>query len=112
MKKLVCALTGLLLAGVAGAKLPPLSDEAKAKADEAKAKTAWSEKVAAYRLCLVQDKVAATYLKAKAADAKPALPTAPCQEPGPYVEPGAIAAAPAAVVPSAPPSDATSTPKK
>lgn len=112
MKKLVCALTGLLLAGVAGAKLPPVSDEAKAKADEAKAKAAWSDKVAAYKLCLVQDKVAASYLKAKAADAKPALPTPPCQDPGPYVAPGALAAGPAAVVPSAPPSGPTQIPKK
>ena len=48
-----------LLAGAALAKLPPLSDEAKAKAAEAAAKAAWTDKVGAYQLCQSMDKVAA-----------------------------------------------------
>ena len=84
-----------LMAGAAAlAKLPPLSDEAKAKADEAKAKTAWSDKVAAYKLCLSQDRTAARYfssMKEHSREAKPAAPTPPCADPGPYVPAGAAA---------------------
>ncbi len=99
MNKVLIALLGMSLAGAAAAKLPPLSPEAQAKADEAKQKTAWSDKVAAYQLCQAQDRVAAAYRKAKgaqpkaeaagaagdaqAASAPPAIP--PCQDPGPYV---------------------------
>jgi hypothetical protein len=112
MNKLLIALLGMSLAGAAAAKLPPLSPEAQAKADEAKQKTAWSDKVAAYQLCQAQDRVAASYRKAKGAQPKaetPAAPAAaaaapapaasatapatsaaapaipPCQDPGPYV---------------------------
>ncbi|MGO4382010.1 hypothetical protein [Pseudoduganella sp. RAF53_2] len=80
------ALAGLVaLAPFAQAKLPAPSPEAKAKADETKAKTAWSDKVAAYKLCLVQDKVAADYFKHKGAGKKASMPTPPCADPGPYV---------------------------
>jgi hypothetical protein len=68
------------------AKLPPLSDEAKAKADEAKAKTAHGDKVAAYKLCQSMDKVAATYIadaKKAGKDVKP-VATPPCTDPGPF----------------------------
>ena len=68
------------------AKLPPLSDEAKAKADEAKAKTAHGDKVAAYKLCQSMDKVAATYIadaKKAGKDVKP-VATPPCADPGPF----------------------------
>ena len=111
MNKLLIALLGMSLAGAALAKLPPLSPEAQAKADEAKQKTAWSDKVAAYKLCQAQDRVAATYRKAKgaqpkaqtapapadasaaaAAPAASAAPTVPpCQDPGPYVAAAASA---------------------
>lgn len=84
MKKTAIALIGVMMAGVAAAKLPPLSDEAKAKAAEGKAKTAWSDKVAAYQLCMAQDRVAAGYLK-KTGAAKPAIEVPACQNPGPYV---------------------------
>jgi hypothetical protein len=56
------ALFALILAAVSAtafAKLPPLNDEAKAKADEAKAKTAHTAKAEAYLLCKSQDKVVA-----------------------------------------------------
>jgi len=90
-----------LAAPPAQAKLPPLSAEAQAKADEAKAKTAWSDKVAAYQLCRSMDRVADAYRKsAKAAgkETKPPVDTPPCADPGPFV-----AAAPAAsAAPAAP----------
>ena len=82
------AVAGLLLAGsVAQAKLPPLNDEAKAKAAETAARAAWADKVGGYRLCLTVDKVAARYLASgKAAPpATPAPATPPCTDPGPFV---------------------------
>jgi len=114
------AVTSLLLLGLATfavhAKLPPMSPEAQAKADEAKAKTAWTEKVAAYQLCKSMDRVAESYFKrvkssaqspkaapaASAASAPTAaasapgtpVATAPCTDPGPF-----IAASPAASKP-------------
>ncbi|WP_421956310.1 hypothetical protein [Polaromonas sp.] len=95
--------TGLLLgvSALALAKLPPLSDEAKAKAAEAAAKAAWAGKVDAYQLCQSQDKVAASYYKtAKAAgkDAKPPLATPACANPGvfAYTQPEAAKPAEAA----------------
>jgi hypothetical protein len=74
-------------AQAATAKLPPPNDEAKAKAAEAAAKTAWTEKVGVYQLCKSQDRVAAKYMsEAKKAgkDVKPAAPTPSCAEPGPF----------------------------
>ena len=53
---LACAATA------ASAKLPALNDEAKAKAAEATARTAWSDKVGAFQLCKAQDRVAARYM--------------------------------------------------
>lgn len=101
MKKLLIALTGLMVMGGAAAKLPALSDEAKAKAAEAKNKTAWSDKVAGYQLCQSQDKVAAGYLKSKG-KAKPATEVPPCVNPGPYVALPPAAAVAAPVAPATP----------
>jgi hypothetical protein len=87
MKKPAIAMALLAAAGIASAKLPPLSDEAKAKAAEAAAKTAWTGKVDNYLLCKSQDKVAAHYYKtAKAAnkDTKPPKEVAACADPGPF----------------------------
>ena len=102
----------LLLAGTFGlwsaaalAKLPAPSDEAKTKAAEASAKTAWAGKVDGYLLCKSQDRVAAHAAKtAKAAgkEAKPAPALPACADPGPYVS-AAAAAAPAASAPAAAP---------
>lgn len=77
-----------LLATSAGAKLPPPSDEAKAKAAEAAAKTAYTGKLDTYKLCLAMDRVAAGYLAAakkagKAASAP--METPACSDPGPFV---------------------------
>ena len=88
MKKLLISLLITTASSVVFAKLPAPSDEAKAKAAEVAAKTAWSGKVDNYLLCKSQDKVAASYYKtAKAAgkDTKPASATPPCADPGAFV---------------------------
>jgi hypothetical protein len=85
MKKSTIVLLALAASGAAFAKLPPLSPEAKAAADAAKDKTAWSDKVATYQLCLAQDKIAARYFKEKNQGGKPSGDIPPCANPGPYV---------------------------
>lgn len=97
MKKLL--ILGLLAgaSALALAKLPPPTDEAKAKAAEAAAKAAWAGKVDVYQLCKSQDAVAAAYFKsAKAAgkETKPATATPACAEPGAFVYPPPEAAKP------------------
>ncbi|MDO8300490.1 hypothetical protein [Lacisediminimonas sp.] len=100
LSKILLAVVGLAVAGSAAAKLPPPSEEAKAKAAAAKDKAGWADKVAGYQLCTAQDRVAARYKKA--APAKPGSAAAPaCQNPGPYV--ATVAAPPAAGVPAAAP---------
>jgi len=86
MKAPSALLVLLLAAGSAMAKLPALSDEAKAKAAEAAARTAWSDKVAAYQLCQSMDRVAAGYLERARAAGKPVqpVPTPPCSDPGAF----------------------------
>lgn len=97
-KETVVMLMALVLnSGAALAKLPPPSDEAKAKAEEAKAKGAHGDKVAAFQLCTSMDKVAQRYLKENK-DRKP-VETPKCQDPGPFQY---VAAAPAAAPPPAP----------
>lgn len=73
-----------LIATAAYAKLPPPSEEAKQKADEAKAKAAWSDKVAAYQLCKSQDKTAERYRKEHKVSG-PAPASVKCEDPGPFV---------------------------
>ena len=101
---LVCTSTALV-------KLPAPSDEAKAKAAEAAAKTAWAAKVDGYLLCKSQDKVAVHHAKtAKTAgkEVKPAPALPPCADPGPFVYTpaapvvAAAASAPVAATPAAP----------
>ena len=96
MKLLAASLLLCIAAApMAQAKIPPLSAEAQIKADEAKAKTAWTDKVGAYQLCKAMDRTAAAYFKtAKSAgkEASAPLPTPPCADPGPYVSPSASAA--------------------
>ncbi len=94
----VMALGLAALAGTAAAKLPPLSDEAKAKAAEAAAKTAHGNKVADYKLCLSMNDVAAKYAAAQKKAGKAVNPTAtpPCADPGAFVYNPPVAAAPAA----------------
>ena len=76
------------------AKLPPLSDEAKAKAAETAAKTAWTDKVSSFQLCKAMNKAAASYQAAtKQAGKTPATPvdTPACADPGPYASPASAA---------------------
>jgi hypothetical protein len=106
MKKIIVPLLLAFVVGAAFAKLPALSDEAKAKAAEAAAKTAWSGKVDAYLLCKSQDKSAAHFYKtakAEGKDAKPAPAMPACVDAGPFVYPPAPVAAAAAPVPAAAP---------
>ena len=86
MKRVV----GLMVLGLCTtgtlAKLPPVSDDAKAKAAEAAAKTAHGDKVSAYKLCQSMDRVASTYLvgaKKAGKDVKP-VATPPCSDPGAF----------------------------
>ena len=102
----------LLALGTVQAKLPAPSDEAKAKAAEAAAKTAWSNKTADFQLCRAQERVAARFL----ADAKKAgrevnapVATPACADPGPFVT---MAAAVPASAPASAPAPAASAVKK
>ncbi|ARP93154.1 hypothetical protein [Bordetella genomosp. 13] len=86
MKK-IAALLFVLAAAPAYAKLPPPTPEAKAKADEAAAKAAWTAKVDAFHLCQAQDRVAAVYYAQAQASGKPTRPpmkSTACQDPGPF----------------------------
>lgn len=88
-----------LTSGPAGAKLPTPTPEQKAQADLAKAKTAWSDKVAAFQTCKAQDKVVTGYqASGKGAHTQPG---APCVDPGPFVPPAAVVAPAAASAPAA-----------
>jgi hypothetical protein len=107
MKRNLILVAALTVTTVALAKLPAPSDEAKAKAAEAAAKTAWSGKVDAYQLCRAQDWVAAFFFKsAKAAgtETRPPVATPACVDPGPfaYVPAQAAPAAPTAAAAPAP----------
>ncbi len=107
MKKSLVPLVFALVCGGVLAKLPApvLSDEAKAKAAEAAAKTAWSGKVDSYQLCKSQEKAAANYVKAAASTGKatkPATPTPACVEVGAFVYPPVAGAAAPVAAPAAP----------
>jgi hypothetical protein len=82
------AVIAVIYAGMAFAVLPPPTDEAKAKAAETRAKSAWSDKVDLYKLCLSQNQTADAYrknLKADGSAVPPPTATSTCSEPGPYV---------------------------
>jgi hypothetical protein len=106
-------LTALALAAAAAlAKLPPLSDDAKAKAAEAAAKTAHGNKVADFQLCKSMDRVAAQYMaegKKAGKDVKAATATPACADPGAFVYPPP---APGAAAPVAAPAAGTKPPAK
>jgi len=107
MKRIV----GLMVLGVASAcafaKLPPASDDAKAKAAEAAAKTAHGNKVADFQLCKSMDRIAAGYLAEAKKSGKAVTPVAtpPCADPGPfaYKPPEAAGAPPAPGTAASPP---------
>lgn len=111
---LICG--SMFALSTASAKLPPPSDEAKAKAAEAAAKAAHGGKVDAYKLCKSMDAVAAAYYanaKKAGKETKPPTETAPCADPGPFVYTPAVPAAPAAAAPAPAPAPAVAAaPKK
>jgi len=102
MKKSLTTLMLALIGTAALAKLPPPSDEAKAKAEEAKAKAAHTAKVEAYALCKSQDKVAAHVQKTNKAKAGKPVATPACADPGPFVYTPPAPAAAVAAAPAAP----------
>ena len=116
MNKILIALLMSGLSAGAFAKLPAPSDEAKAKAAEAAAKTAHGNKVADFQLCKSREKVAAHYYKTAKAAGKattPAVSTPACVDPGAFVyvpAPPVTAAAPTA--PSTTPAAAPAPAKK
>ncbi|WP_396269742.1 hypothetical protein [Ideonella sp.] len=116
MKHILMTLALALSAVAVQAKLPPLSDEAKAKAAEAAAKTAHGNKVAAYQLCKSNERVADHYrASAKKAGKEPGaqVETPACADPGPYVPAPVVAGAvPAAPAAPAAPAPATATAAK
>jgi Tfp pilus assembly protein PilV len=101
MKKFLLASLLISASALSLAKLPAPSDEAKAKAAEAAAKTAWAGKVDGFALCKAQDKAAAKTAKSGKAGKSTATP--PCADPGPFVYTPAVAGAPVAAAPAAAP---------
>lgn len=117
MKRIVTLSLLILAAGAALAKLPPpvLSDEAKAKAAEAAAKTAHGNKVADFQLCKSIERVAARYqadAKKAGKDVKPTTATPPCADPGAFVYAPPAAATPAPAPAAAVPPAAAKAPAK
>jgi len=83
-----------LFAVVAFAKLPPPTEEAKAKAAAVAAKSAWDDKMTTYQTCAADERVAEMYreaLRTAGQIASPPAATPPCIDPGPYVTPGTTA---------------------
>jgi hypothetical protein len=119
-KRFVITACALAATGLALAKLPPLDDAAKAKAAETAARAAWQAKVDAYKLCQVQDRIAAQYRKG--AGSRPqvnvpgaatvptaATPSAATPAAAPAAPAAATAAAPSSPTPGMPPSAASPT---
>ena len=104
MKKICFWVLAGVLSTSAWAKLPPPSDEAKAKAAEASAKTAHAGKVDGFLLCKSQDKVAAHVQRTNKAKAGKPMATPPCADPGKFEynpSPATATAAPATPAPAA-----------
>jgi hypothetical protein len=110
-----CLAALLMVAATVQAKLPAPSDEAKAKAAEAAAKTAHGNKLANFQLCKSMDKVATGYFAQAKKDGKAvkaAEKTDACADPGPFVyappapASGAAPVAVAGVAPAAAPAPA------
>ena len=95
MKKILLVLSALAIGFSAAAKLPAPSEEAKAKAAEAAAKTAHGNKVADFQLCKSREKVAAHYYKTNGKGKAAPTATPACVDPGAY-KPAETAAAPTA----------------
>lgn len=107
MQRFLPVLALAAIATAALAKLPAPDPAAKAKADEAAAKTAWQAKVDSYELCQVQDKIAARFgskgrgAKAPAAAAVKTAAPATAAPAAPAASASAAASAPAAAASAA-----------
>jgi hypothetical protein len=91
------ALMAAFTAGSTLATLPPPTEKAKADAAITAARSAWTDKIAQYQLCLAMDRTAERYrsgLKAAHKDTPPLVATAPCVDPGPFVAPPTLATGP------------------
>jgi hypothetical protein len=106
MKKYLLVMSALAISFGAAAKLPALSDEAKAKAAEAAAKTAHGNKVADFQLCKSREKVAAHYYKTNGKGKAAPTATPACVDPGAYKPADTVAATPAAAPAAAKPAAA------
>ncbi|MEY4524408.1 MAG: hypothetical protein RIR27_1484 [Pseudomonadota bacterium] len=94
MKKIIALMLCTVASASVFATLPPLTPEAKAADDLAKAKTAYAGRVGNFQLCQAMNKVADQYRV-------PGTPApAACVAPPPFVAPGA-APAPTAAAPAA-----------
>ena len=109
MKKNLLVLSALAISFAAMAKLPALSDDAKAKAAEAAAKTAHGNKVADFQLCKSREKTAAHYYKTNGKGKPAPTPTPACVDPGAY-KPAEVTAAAPASAPAAAPAPASAKP--
>ena len=88
--RVAIALLAVGFTAYVSAKLPPVTDAAKAAAAETAGKAAWTDKVGAYQLCRAIDRTAEAYrssLKAAGREVPAAVATPPCTDPGPYVSP-------------------------
>ena len=110
MKKHLLVMFALAISFGAAAKLPAPSEEAKAKAAEAAAKTAHGNKVADFQLCKSREKVAAHYYKTNGKGKAAPTATPACVDPGAYKPAEVTAAAPATVAPAAPAAPAAAKP--
>ena len=90
MKKIIAFTFCAITSAAAFSSLPPLTPEAQAAADLAKAKAAYGDRVGAYQLCQAQNRVADRYRVSGTA-----APAA-CVAPPPFAPPVAAAPAPAA----------------
>jgi hypothetical protein len=104
LRSLMLASALVVMAAGASAKLPPPSDEAKAKAAEAAAKTAHGNKLGDYQLCRSRERVADRYraeAKRSGKELGAAVDTPACVDPGAFVyTPAGAASAAAAAVPA------------
>jgi hypothetical protein len=67
-----------------------LGEEARAKAAETAARSAWADKVSLYKICLAIERTAESYRKSRLAAGKEvptSIPTPPCVDPGAYASP-------------------------
>ncbi len=106
MKKYLLVMSALAISFAATAKLPAPSEEAKAKAVEAAAKTAHGNKVADFQLCKSREKVAAHYYKTNGKGKASPTATPACVDPGAYKPAETAAATPAAAPAGAKPAAA------